>query len=133
VLHQAQWPPADPYDNEEEEEDASNSINERLDGQSPWTYGNGLNPSLVARRPSSKRSVPPYHPDYQGNPDQDAEWTSEEDGEEDNAEVIHPPPRIRRGSEGYEIRELNREEVLQRYMDSRGSDATELHRRIPVT
>ncbi|OAX40056.1 zf-DHHC-domain-containing protein [Rhizopogon vinicolor AM-OR11-026] len=120
------WPPRDPA----------------LDNQqpfklpdSPWTYENGgVNPNL---RPSSGTlrpvngsrhkytqdpvsALPPYHPDYKDpgveaypprpySPDSDLEYS-----EEGYSGAV----RVRRGSEGYEVRPINREQMFQEYVQS---------------
>ncbi len=106
---------------------------------SPWTYENGtLNPGLhptttTTRRRTAARtkaaegpyaSVPPYHPDYHR---QDSHETypvdsqSEDDAADGDKYAHQGRPRefIRRGSEGYEVRQINREELLQRYVEDR--------------
>jgi palmitoyltransferase len=83
--------------------------------ESPWTYENGaLNPYLQPQRPRLRKagqqpfssSVPPYHPDFQ----KEQEEFSPDEYEE-------RPPRIRRGSEGYEIQPIDREQLFQRYIE----------------
>ncbi|TRM66063.1 DHHC palmitoyltransferase-domain-containing protein [Schizophyllum amplum] len=111
------WPPEDP--------------NEQPEGPfaglpaSPWTYENdGFNPGLRPTNSQLRRSdssgsrrrraaVPPYHPDYrEGDGDAHAYLSSS-----DESEVEFMRPALRRGSEGYEVRPVNREEMLQRYLD----------------
>jgi hypothetical protein len=97
---------------------------------SPWTFENGsFNPSLQPsnaqlrssgskrRRPKGASAVPPYHPDYEHLPSssQHASSSSESDDVDD-----YVGPRIRRGSEGYEIRPIDREETLRRFIETRG-------------
>ncbi|KIJ66242.1 hypothetical protein HYDPIDRAFT_86668 [Hydnomerulius pinastri MD-312] len=96
---------------------------------SPWTYANGgVNPDL---RPSNGRlragddhassqayssALPPYHPDFERHsyplrsysPDSDADYEEE----------AHGGVKVRRGSEGYEVRPVNREEMLREYIQS---------------
>ena len=52
----------------------------------------------------------------------------------DNDEM--PPwdgPKVRRGSEGYEVREETREEILRRYIESRGEEVGRYQRYVPQT
>ena len=42
-------------------------------------------------------------------------------------------PKVRRGSEGYEVREESREEILRRYIESRGEDVGRYQRYVPET
>ncbi|KAF7303195.1 Palmitoyltransferase PFA4 [Mycena kentingensis (nom. inval.)] len=85
---------------------------------SPWTYENGsVNPDLrpsnsaTRRRKAGVSALPPYHPDYGVA----AESESEDEYEEDQSRV-----RVRRGSEGYEVRPGNREDMLARYLNEMG-------------
>jgi hypothetical protein len=97
---------------------------------SPWTFENGsfnpiLRPSNAQLRSSrSKRrrskgasAVPPYHPDYEHSPSSSQYASSSSESDEVNDYV---GPRIRRGSEGYEIRPIDREETLRRFIETRG-------------
>ncbi|KAF7307153.1 Palmitoyltransferase PFA4 [Mycena indigotica] len=85
---------------------------------SPWTFENGtvnptLQPSNSARRRAKNNgasTLPPYHPDYQ--PDA----SDSDDYDEDDTSRV----RIRRGSEGYEVRPGNREDMLNRYLSEIG-------------
>lgn len=65
-------------------------------------------------------ALPPYHPDYEPG---DAQETSSD--EEINQ------PRIRRGSEGYEVRPVDRDEMLRRYLEEIGEVPGRYHRYIP--
>ena len=92
---------------------------------SPWTYENGdLNPSLqpsgaggsVARRRSygganktTIASVPPYHPDYKP-PSEDSL------SDEEPLSSRRVGGLVRRGSEGYEVRTIDREAMLKQYI-----------------
>ena len=70
--------------------------------------------------------VPPYHPDYDG-PQPSYEhrsrppYADEDEDEDDRHYDDRPQSRqfIRRGSEGYEVRPINREEMMMEYLDSR--------------
>lgn len=92
---------------------------------SPWTYENGnvnpaLHPSNARPRPIDARSparaytsaLPPYHPDFEhdAHPHRSYFPESVPDFEE------YQRPKIRRGSEGYEVRPVNREEMLREYV-----------------
>ncbi|KAH0591078.1 hypothetical protein H2248_001184 [Termitomyces sp. 'cryptogamus'] len=96
---------------------------------SPWTYENGdVNPDLRAfnaeRRASAKRRkrvkrrapgespLPPYHPDYREQVDKESGSADESSNDEYDAQG----PLVRTGSEGYEVRPVDREEVLRRYL-----------------
>jgi len=133
------WPPQDPtvqYTNQNSE------FNLPL---TPWTYENdALNPNLQPynshlrasesrRRHSRKRegpisSVPPYHPDYRpSNVDTDAASSHiTSSGSETHETYIgnygDGSARVRSGSEGYEVRPLDREEILRRYLQDQANE-----------
>jgi len=133
-----EWPPR------EWDGDASPVHNSNItDKSSPWTYENeSLNPNLQPSNSQSRRrnisqtsipgasSLPPYHPDYkegdQGacNPVNDESWDEEESAPRGR---LH----VRRGSEGYEIRPEEREEMLQRYLTELGEKPGRYLRYIP--
>ncbi|KAG0707434.1 DHHC palmitoyltransferase-domain-containing protein [Suillus ampliporus] len=120
------WPPRDPT--------LTNQQPFKLP-DSPWTYENGdVNPNLRAssgrlravngnRHKSTQdpgSALPPYHPDYQDpgvdtyperpySPDSDAEYS-----EEGYSGTIS----VRQGSEGYEVRPVNREQMFQEYVQN---------------
>jgi len=82
--------------------------------------------------------VPPYHPDYdRGEKYQSANndsSLSSSDVEEDvplgviqNGESM----RVRRGSEGYEVQPVSREQMLRQYLESVGEDYDKYIRYIP--
>lgn len=130
------WPPKEPnaYASVEDDE---NHILELP--STPWTYDNGdLNPHLqppsMRRRLTSptKRhngslkkknrisAVPPYHPDYRP-PGEDEDFPdSISSGSSADEEVQrHQPHRfIRRGSEGYEVHAIDREDMLRQHVVS---------------
>lgn len=99
---------------------------------SPWTYGNesfnpNLEPSNDQLRPSASGSikrrhgasaVPPYHPDY----DDTALTDSSDDSSDEVALSAYTQARwgqhVRRGSEGYEVKAINREEVFRQHVES---------------
>ena len=109
---------------------------------SPWTYENGsVNPNLEpynsqtreATRPAKRRprgaepgtySLPPYHPDYQEGPETPDDSSSDYTLEEGDG-------RIRRGSEGYEVRPVDREAMLSRYLKQLGEEPGRYRRYIP--
>ncbi|KAL7285081.1 hypothetical protein ACG7TL_000173 [Trametes sanguinea] len=130
-----EWPPRDPEAYVHPEEDPPHRF--QLPA-SPWTYENGsLNPAL---QPSSARrrkttptaqgpyaSVPPYHPDYHNDTNYSTYDSGSEDddddddggGEQNNDGVGRPREFVRRGSEGYEVRPINREALLAQYIEDR--------------
>ena len=114
----------------------------------PWTYGNGsfnpelhpgsLDSGLRERRESSASrqrrtipypdgiyAVPPYHPDYDelqlshGHFSRPP-YADEDEDEDDHYYEDRPQHRefIRRGSEGYEVRPIDREEMMRQYVES---------------
>lgn len=113
----AQWPPEDPttYNNDHTFTLPSN----------PWTYENGsVNPDLQPsnssrlRERSSRKTgptfaLPPYHPDYRESATDEEQSAGSEDEYWDEPE---PQVRVRRGSEGYEVRPVDREELLRSYV-----------------
>jgi len=120
------WPPQDPD---------LNTQDKLMLPDSPWTYDNeSVNPLLqpsnsqlreaaVRRRRSRQHgvsAVSPYHPNYKG----------EEDGYSSSTS-FDEQPRVRRGSEGYEVRPVNREEMLQRYVDDLDEEPGKYIRYIP--
>ena len=106
---------------------------------SPWTYENGsVNPDLIpsnsARlRSKSQRSkrddmdgvynLPPYHPDFNEDTTgtQETNHPYEDRHSDDEAEADacpnHSRMHVRRGSEGYEVRPVDRAEMLRQYME----------------
>ncbi|KAF7796565.1 hypothetical protein EIP86_007746 [Pleurotus ostreatoroseus] len=102
--------------------------------ESPWTYNNGtLNPTLEAhnaQNPAARRrrpfvnkeavsSVPPYHPHYGEDDGSDRLSVSSSSSSEDGALVRKQGPRrlVRRGSEGYEVRAIDREALLRQHVE----------------
>ncbi|KAJ7597463.1 palmitoyltransferase PFA4 [Mycena floridula] len=122
------WPPRDKYETD------------LVLPESPWTFeGGSVNPDLRPsnsriretqsgqsrrRRPVGASALPPYHPDYT-EPDIVYESSSEEDY------VDSPRSFVRSGSEGYEVRQDNREEMLHRYLREIGEVPERYHRYIP--
>jgi len=126
------WPPKDPSTYKDSQ------AGPQLIGQSPFTFGSDLNPSLRSRsrnlRPTAagennrdaSTSSSPSRESFSSNeypqvprplkyePRRDAN-TDEEDG------IVNGYVRVRRGSEGWEVRPVvDREEIVQRYLSSRG-------------
>ncbi|KDQ63231.1 hypothetical protein JAAARDRAFT_147325 [Jaapia argillacea MUCL 33604] len=120
---------------------------------SPWTYANdSLNPNLQPsnsrlrtanssfRRRDSRRAlaVPPYHPDYSESSYVDSHPISSTSSVSSDSEEYddqygngRSPPRVRRGSEGYEVRPVDREEMLRRYIETQANDPERYQRYIP--
>lgn len=136
---QFSWPPKDPNVYKDRSQASSTALQERLQ-ESPWTYGNGgFNPALRMRGASDR---PPYHPSYRpeshSTPSTNAVADPDRqfDHEYDSASTSSSPSRasseydvdmstgrdvrMRRGSEGWEVRPLTNEEIVQRYAQSRG-------------
>lgn len=111
---QNSWPPKDPY---------SNSGPVRPLPQSPWTYGEGVNPNLEASNARLRIGHVERAP-YEGNDHVERRSLSSDGTESSDDE---PLVRKRRGSEGVEVKMVDREEVLRRYMASRGEEATRYH------
>lgn len=113
------WPPRDP---------ALESQKPFKLPDSPWTYENGnvnpaLRPSNGRPRPIDERSsaraytsaLPPYHPDFEHDAYPVRSYSAESDTD---PEEEYQGPKVRRGSEGYEVRPINREEMLREYIQS---------------
>ena len=95
---------------------------------SPWTYENGdfnpaLRPSNARPRPIDEQSstraytsaLPPYHPDFEHDAYPLQSYST---GTDTDLEEEHKGLRVRRGSEGYEVRSIDREEMLKEYIQS---------------
>ena len=135
------WPPEDPDRRIYPEDDPNHKLELPA---SPWTYENGaLNPGLQAtttRRRTTGRakaaegpyaSVPPYHPDYHRQESHETYPVDSEDEDEDDddddgrdryAHQGRPREFVRRGSEGYEARPIDREDLLRRYVEDRTAE-----------
>ena len=94
---------------------------------SPWTYENGsvnpyLQPSNTRRRQPARKgpfsAVPPYHPDYQ-EPEAVVPNDPASSSEDEYDGKVGRGVRVRRGSEGFEVKPVNREEMLQRFIEGR--------------
>ena len=114
-----------------------------IDKSSPWTYENGsLNPNLQPSNSQSRRrnisqtsspgasSLPPYHPDYKEE-DQGAYNPGNDESQDERESAPRGRLHVRRGSEGYEIRPEEREEMLQRYLTELGENPGRYLRYIP--
>jgi len=132
------WPPRDPAAMHD-----GDPNKEFVLPDSPWTYENGsINPDLQPsnsaaaprlrkRTPDGTSALPPYHPDYQpGGGTADDDETSEE--EDDYRYADSSTTRVRRGSEGYEVRPGAREDMLARYLLEIGETPQKYHRYIPM-
>ena len=149
-----QWPPQDPDRYIYPEDDPNHKFELPA---SPWTYSNGtLNPDLHPTQTTTRRrtgttarakaaegpyaSVPPYHPDYQRQeshetyPVDSASEDDDDDADDDRyayAHQGHPREFVRRGSEGYEVRPIDREEMLRRYVEDRAAEPGRYHLYVP--
>src|SRR6267142_5440790 len=136
-----EWPPSDPTE----------PCSEWTQPDTPWTYSNdGPNPTLVpsnshstqqlrARKRGGRSSfgvsaVPPFHPDYeppahdwQDDGDDDGERLAEYEDERGRGDTRH----VRHGSEGYEVRAIDREQLLEEYIASRGQEEGYYRRYVP--
>jgi len=121
---------------------------------SPWTYENGslnpqLEPSSARKRSTSQRrlksavqgpysSLPPYHPDY-NDPQADTAYSissaSSSSGEEFEDEfgrrIAGGSVRVRRGSEGYEVKSADRDAMLRRFVEDRTHEPGRYQRYVP--
>ncbi|TFY61142.1 hypothetical protein EVJ58_g4697 [Rhodofomes roseus] len=117
------WPPEDPTHVPMPEPDPNHKFSLP---SSPWTYQNGsvnpyLQPSNARRRQTTRNgpysALPPYHPDYR-EPEAVVPYdpaSSSEDEYDNSRSGI----RVRRGSEGYEIKSINREAIMQGFIEDR--------------
>ncbi|KAJ7161254.1 zf-DHHC-domain-containing protein [Mycena crocata] len=126
-----EWPPRDPASIHQGDPDK-----EFVLPDSPWTYENGsVNPDLqpsnsaVPRRRKQQSNgvsaLPPYHPDYRPAEDYDS------DEDDEYRYTDKGKTRVRRGSEGYEVRPGAREDMLARYLLEIGETPQRYHRYIP--
>lgn len=117
------WPPEDPQKRELRDHYGASDDDTpvQLPEGGPWTYANGgPNPGLRAssqrlRQRHQHSGYPPYHPMYGQDPPEDEDARSSVSSDDF-------PGRVRRGSEGYEVRPVNRDAILRRYVASRGED-----------
>ncbi|KAK7695073.1 hypothetical protein QCA50_002263 [Cerrena zonata] len=115
---------------------------------SPWTYENGsLNPHLETSTTRQRRNkpkpqargpisnVPPYHPDYvppsQGS-DGDI-YPVDDSSEDEYDEETHKQARllVRRGSEGLEVRPVDREQMLKQWIETTVEEPERYNRYVP--
>lgn len=84
--------------------------------------------------------MPPYHPDYHegethrasGDDDDDEDsLVSSGDEVEDDDDDVPLGTKVRRGSEGFEIRPVSREQMLRQYLESVGENYDRYIRYIP--
>ncbi|KAF8527561.1 zf-DHHC-domain-containing protein [Hysterangium stoloniferum] len=131
-FHQV-WPPEDPYKIEE----YTGPAHDFTQDISPWTYGDGINPNLQPsntynRFKSGRSNVPPYHPAYQTTNDlRRLSSTSSQRSSSDEYEDRPNAPLVRRGSEGWEVHQPDREELLRRYLESIGETDGRYQRYVP--
>ncbi|KAF4573227.1 Palmitoyltransferase [Pleurotus pulmonarius] len=126
------WPPEDPDAREYDDNDDDGAGQFELP-ESPWTYENGaLNPNLQPynselRTSALQRRRRRQNPQPQSNLNagEHADESSESEGSYQDF------PRKRRGSEGYEIRPVDRNEMLKRYLEQIGEAPGRYHRYIP--
>ncbi|KAF8215862.1 hypothetical protein K438DRAFT_613583 [Mycena galopus ATCC 62051] len=130
------WPPRDPATIHDDDPDK-----EFVLPDTPWTYENGsINPDLkpsnstsgTRRRrtpPDGASALPPYHPDYQ--PPRAIDDGDSSDEEDDYRYGNPGKTKVRRGSEGYEVRPGGREDMLARYLLEIGETPQRYHRYIP--
>ncbi|KJA28514.1 hypothetical protein HYPSUDRAFT_129104 [Hypholoma sublateritium FD-334 SS-4] len=117
------------------------------DDASPWTIADGslnpdLHPSNTAlrgsvnmrrRRPPipGASSLPPYHPNYQEEYSTQQSQPCYESSDDEDYDGPSSKVRVRRGSEGYEIRPESREQMLREYLESLGEQPDRYLRYIP--
>ncbi|KAJ7654834.1 DHHC palmitoyltransferase-domain-containing protein [Mycena rosella] len=125
--HEESWPPRDPAAMHDGDPDK-----EFVLPDSPWTYENG---SARRRRNGNGNgngngasALPPYHPDYRPPNEYDS---ADEDDDEYRYADDSSKTRVRRGSEGYEVRPGDREDMLARYLTELGETPQRYHRYIP--
>jgi len=77
----------------------------------------------LKRRGAGSRA-PPYHPSYrqQEDDEEESDCSVSLSGSDSEAEPVLGP-HIRRGSEGFEVKSIDREEILRRYIATRGEEA----------
>lgn len=120
---------------------------QKILSSSPWTYENeSLNPSLKPSNQSGRNArrrrkvdaagispLPPYHPDYQegGNTLYGGEEALSSDEYSSSSEPQIRDPRVRHGSEGFEVRQDDREDMLRQYIEELGEERGRYLRYIP--
>jgi len=93
------------------------------------------------KRRSDISAVPPYHPDYEPPAAEDFQDESDEDGryhgDDDDGERFTEYERgrraahVRHGSEGYEVRTIDREQLLAEYIENRAQEEGHYRRYVP--
>ncbi|EGO30996.1 hypothetical protein SERLADRAFT_455490 [Serpula lacrymans var. lacrymans S7.9] len=141
---QASWPPRDPALKEQEDKPF-------ILPDSPWTYENGstnpnLRPSSGARLRSNvagkqQKTRPVYAgPPYQIDPENEEEergLASHSRSSSQDSDFVYTEEgyrqgvQVRRGSEGYEVRPVDREELLQRFLHDQNEDVDMYQRYVP--
>jgi hypothetical protein len=137
VERQQVWPPRDPAEHD----------SEWMQPASPWTYNNdGPNPALIPSNTNSvqqlrarKRgaagisAVPPYHPDYEPAQREYEDDEGDDDGERyaEYEKGRRRTAHVRHGSEGYEVRSIDREQLLAEYIATRGQETGHYRRYVP--
>jgi hypothetical protein len=125
------WPPRDPnfrhLDPDQDEE-------ELVLPSSPWTYdNNSLNPDLTpsnshlparSRKRIRRAAVPPYHPDHD---DDSRSFASHQSSSDETDSEDFRGPLVRRGSEGYEVKSVGRDELLRQWIKNQVSKAGRYH------
>ena len=141
IERQQVWPPPDPTD----------YSRRWTEPASPWTYNNdGPNPALMPSNSDSAQhlrtrkrdaagfsAVPPYHPDYDESAQHEYSG-GEVDYDYDDGErfaeyekMRQRMPFVRRGSEGYEVRPIDREQLLAEYITDRAQEDGHYCRYVP--
>ena len=78
--------------------------------------------------------MPPYHPDYEPAQDWQDDGEDDDDGErfaEYEYEYGRRTAHVRQGSEGYEVRAIDREQLLAEYIASRADEGGHYRRYVP--
>lgn len=66
--------------------------------------------------------MPPYHPAYGRQESHDTYLDTDSDDDDEYEHVGRPREFVRRGSEGYEVRPIDREDLLRRYVEDRTTE-----------
>ncbi|KAH9923635.1 zf-DHHC-domain-containing protein [Fomitopsis serialis] len=118
------WPPEDPSRISMPEADPNYKFTLP---PSPWTYENGsvnpyLQPSNARRRQTARNgpyaALPPYHPDYR-EPEAVVPYDPASSSEDEYGGNPARGVRVRRGSEGYEVKTIDREAMLRGSIEGR--------------
>lgn len=94
----------------------------------------------IAHTTGFASSVPPYHPDYNADGDVGRQGYASHSSDDEDSDLDSDEFRyngggavMRVGEEGYEVQEVDREEILRRYIMSRGQEAGHYRRYVPET